>query len=163
MSALLGYPAFLEGKPWAKLHDSCIRCGTSEHKHKGHGLCTLCHWKNQYATNPAFAEQVKERARRGLFNRYDERATAIALWKKQDPARERRYKAKYRAKKRLETGVGHSARWTPGKAIALDDLRLYGSVASAAYRCDGEWVVDLRLESGSLLEGVPTGRVRRVA
>lgn len=150
-------------KPWAKLHDRCTECGTNERKHKGRGLCTLCHWKERYRTNPEFAAQVKQRASADLFNRYEERCAAIAAWRQANPEKVHAYQAKYRAQQRALTGVGHSAKWTPGKAVALDDLRIFGEVASKAYKVDKEWVVDLRLEGGDVIEAVPTKTVRRVA
>jgi len=27
---------------WAKKHDKCIKCGKTEHKHIGHGICYMC-------------------------------------------------------------------------------------------------------------------------
>lgn len=30
---------------WALKYDACIECGTTEHPHKQHGRCSLCHWR----------------------------------------------------------------------------------------------------------------------
>lgn len=28
---------------WARKHDRCVRCGSTDRRHKGNGLCTKCH------------------------------------------------------------------------------------------------------------------------
>ena len=37
---------------WARKHESCRVCGTSERKHYGGGLCTRCYNNAKYQANP---------------------------------------------------------------------------------------------------------------
>ena len=37
---------------WAKAHDACIRCGTTERRHTGRGLCELCYWRQWAKDHP---------------------------------------------------------------------------------------------------------------
>jgi len=30
---------------WSRLHEQCVECGSTEHPHKGKGLCTACYYK----------------------------------------------------------------------------------------------------------------------
>jgi len=40
-------------KHWAKDHDSCIKCGTTDRPHKGRGLCTTCYYRQYERKTPA--------------------------------------------------------------------------------------------------------------
>jgi len=47
-----------KNKKWARKHDVCVVCGTSESRHMGNGLCAIC-YQSQYRNNPDNLERIK--------------------------------------------------------------------------------------------------------
>jgi hypothetical protein len=41
------------GGRWARKHDACLSCGTTERKHLAHGWCTGCHSRERWAAKKA--------------------------------------------------------------------------------------------------------------
>lgn len=48
-----GLASYTSSGRWAMKHDRCIKCGTTESKHVGCGLCSKCHKKSRYAFKKA--------------------------------------------------------------------------------------------------------------
>lgn len=37
---------------WARKHDACVECGTTDRKHISHGRCSRCYWREYEAAHP---------------------------------------------------------------------------------------------------------------
>lgn len=44
---------------WARKYDKCIRCGSTEYRHIGHGLCLACYIKTKYKTKVEYQPRIK--------------------------------------------------------------------------------------------------------
>lgn len=57
----------IQQKRWARDYAACVRCGNSERKHFGHGLCRICYMTDYNAANLASVQKMKRESylRRG--------------------------------------------------------------------------------------------------
>ena len=48
---------------WARAHERCASCGTTEKPHKGRGMCVPCYFGERYRTVPGLKESMLEAAK----------------------------------------------------------------------------------------------------
>jgi hypothetical protein len=145
---------------WAKDWDACQGpdCTTPDSPHKGRGLCRNCHWKARYREDPKFMERVKRNAKAHFLRNADEATARIGEWRAENQGKCLAYRATYRTKVKKLTGHSHSYKWKPGTHVRFKAL-LPGTLAvvcKGSRRLFGEYVIDVRLPSGSVMEEVPT-------
>jgi predicted ATP-dependent serine protease len=126
-------------KAWSKKHTCCLRCSTTQRKHKARGHCQKCYW----VVFPPDRAKVREWQ------------TAYIA---RHPDRRRETATKARAKFKQKHGVNRAARWFIGVEV-IDALLGTGTVQGVAKRIDGDWTVPVKF-GGSIIE-MPTRELTR--
>lgn len=86
-----------ETKKWSRLHEHCVKCGRTDRRHEGKGLCIICY--------PHYRDPEKARVKKKLyrFRMRDEvlarQVQKTAEWRTRNRDRIKLYNAEYRLRK----------------------------------------------------------------
>ena len=85
-------------RAWARAYTACLECGTTEQRHRGHGLCVRCHnrrrpprgrrvgWSNLYAACITCSTTERAHKAHGLCRRCDDRRRRASGRQRKDTA-----------------------------------------------------------------------------
>lgn len=137
-------------------------CGRSRH---ARGLCRRHYerepdvrakrnerWKQKYRSNPEFNARVKATAKRSYFRR-DHAYDLVCAWKSRNRAKVSAYQRRYRTRLKEARGVGHSAKFYPGRECHVFANKSWqrSEIVSRAFR-RGPWHVTVRLPWGECVD-----------
>ena len=118
---------------WSRSHEQCIACGTTELKHKGHGLCSKCHWANRYATNEKFRNLVRERAKKSYMANQERTQQRVKEYHANHPEKVREWKQRNRDKVKRLTGASHSAKYRKGQEFLAYGMKFIVNGRAVVY------------------------------
>lgn len=108
---------------WSKRYDRCVGCGTTEVRHKGHGMCRRCHCSWRYRNDRELAERMKRRAKAHYLANADAAIERARTWKRQNPARAREHKKGHDDRYRAKFGAGRNAKYVVGAVVEFGGYR----------------------------------------